>query len=130
MPTTGQAHYLGSYAVLRDFDVGDSAGSQLQYTAGAVLRDLDFHGFNAAELPFGNGAAITGSVYNRRILNLAGQVVPNAVLAEINPDLTPDTPLTALPAMLFVVGPGVLDNNGEAEGKTNNAIVLGGAAAA
>ena len=116
---------VGSHARLRDFSGGGSAGSKLQYSTGAVQMDIDFNDFNAVESSTGNGGAIKSSVYNRRIFNLTGPDVTNAVLAEINADTSPDTPLSALPAMLFFVGPGVLDNNGAAEGKINNSIVSG-----
>ena len=126
LPTTGQAHYQGGYAGLRDFNGMTSAGTKLQYTTGTMNMDIDFNDFNPTESKTGNGSAIKGTVTNRRIYNLAGVDVTSQVIAEINADQKPDSPLLVLPSIIFDVGPGVLDNNGEAEGTLGNSIVVNG----
>ncbi len=124
LPATGQAHYAGGYAGLRDFK--GTAG--LQYTSGDMTMDIDFADFNASESATGNGSGIKGSVFNRKIFNLNGQDITASVVAQINADKSPDTPLTALPVMNFAVGPGALDNNGEAQGNLTNYVVANGTA--
>ena len=129
LPTTGQANYAGAYAGLRDFNGGGSVGSKLQYTTATMSMSIDFNDFNAASSSTSNGAGIKGTLSNRHVFNLAGVDVTNAVLAEINADKNPDFPLGGgvLPTLVFDVGPGVLDNNGEAEGGIGNTILVSGA---
>lgn len=118
LPTSGQAQYLGTYAGLRD----SSAGG-LQYTTGDMKMEINFAGFDANRSATGNGAGIKGQVTNRQVFDLNGNNVTAAVVALINADHTTQvTPLTALPTMVFDVGPGVLDNNGEAQGGLSSSI--------
>ncbi len=124
LPATGSepAKYSGTYAGLRD-----SQGSGMSYTTGDMELSIDFKDFNPDESATGNGAGIQGYVTNRRIFDLAGNDITQLVLDGINADKTPDVDLTALPTLAFKVGPGVLDNNGEAQGELNSLIQVSGA---
>ncbi len=122
LPTSGQARYDGEYSGLRDFDgVGG-----MQMVTGDMTMAIDFNDFNPDESATGNGAGIQGSVTNRHVFDLNGNDITNSVLAEINADKTPDVDLTELPTMVFHVGPGVLDNNGEAEGSLQSVVNVSG----
>lgn len=68
---------------------------------------IDFDDFNS-------GDAVRGSVSNRRIYDTAGNDVTNDVLDTIN--AANGASLTAIPSLLFAVGPGTLDDNGEMQG--------------
>ena len=118
LPTTGQAKYKGTYAGLRDFDGVPTSEPKLEYTTGDMTMAIDFNDFNAAESGTGNGAGIQGAVTNRHVFDLQGNDITALAVAGINKDrgLT-TTGLTQLPSLVFTVGPGVLDNNGEAEGR-------------
>lgn len=120
LPTTGQADYTGGYAGLRDFN--GQGGMQL--TTGDMAMSIDFEDFNPDESATGNGAGIKGYVTNRRVLDLAGNDVTDQVLAEINADK--GSTLIELPSLVFSVGPGALDNNGEAEGQLGSSIIASG----
>lgn len=124
LPTTGQARYNGNYSGLRDF----SGRGGMQVVQGDMQMSIDFNDFNPDESATGNGAGIRGRVENRRVFDLNGNDITGAVLAEINADKNPDFDLTELPTLLFKVGPGVLDNNGEAEGQINSTIFSSGKA--
>lgn len=124
LPTEGQAQYTGTYAGLRDYD--GKGGMDL--TTGDMRMAIDFNDFNPAESGTGNGAGIQGFVTNRRVFDLDGNDITGTVLAGINAKKNPDIDLTALPTLVFTVGPGVLDNNGEAEGELNSTINSNGKA--
>ncbi len=124
LPTEGQANYTGEYAGLRDFN----GRGGMQMVTGDMEMSIDFNDFNPDESPTNNGAGIQGQVTNRRIFDLAGNDITASVLAEINADKNPDFDLTALPTLVFRVGPGMLDNNGEAEGELDSTIVSSGKA--
>ena len=124
LPTSGQANYTGEYAGLRDFN----GKGGMQMVSGDMEMSIDFNDFNPDESPTGNGAGITGYVTNRRIFDLSGNDITASVLAEINADKNPDFDLTELPTLVFKVGPGVLDDNGEAEGQLDSTIIANGAA--
>ncbi len=125
LPTSGQAQYQGTYAGLRDTN---GAGG-LQYTTGDMQMDIDFADFNPSKSKTGNGAGIQGYVSNRQIFDLDGNNVTQNVIDAINADhTTQDTPLTDLPTLTFDVGPGVLDNNGEAQGQLSSKLVISGKA--
>ena len=123
LPTSGQAHYSGDYAGLRDFN----GRGGLELTTGDMEMDIDFNDFNPDESGTGNGAGIKGQVSNRRVFDLNGNDITASVLAGINDDKNPDVALTELPTVVFKVGPGVLDNNGEAEGQVASGITANGA---
>ncbi len=124
LPTSGQAKYTGSYAGLRDFN----GNGGLQLTSGDMEMAIDFNDFNPDESFTGNGAGIQGQISNRHIYDLSGNDITASVVAGINADKNPDTPLSALPTLLFKVGPGHLDDNGEAEGQLSDYILSGGSA--
>ena len=118
LPTSGQANYTGDYAGLRDFN----GRGGMEMTTGDMEMSIDFNDFNADESATGNGAGIQGWVTNRRVFDLNGNDITAGVLAEINDDRNPDFDLTDLPTLVFAVGPGVLDNNGEAEGALHSTV--------
>ncbi|WP_299028923.1 hypothetical protein [uncultured Sulfitobacter sp.] len=101
LPNTLQATFRGKSAGLRDFE---NAGG-LQYTTGDVTLDIDFDDFNDGATIRGDG--VKGTVSNRRIIDLDGNDVTSRVANELGEDVT------AIPNAVFVVGPDVLDNNGD-----------------
>ena len=107
LPTSGQAAFTGAYAGLRDFKgIGG-----LEYATGDMRIDIDFRDFN-------DGNAVKGYVANRAIYDLAGNDITNDVLAALNTKNS--TTETALPTLVFKVGPGVMDINGEIAGELNS----------
>ncbi len=100
LPTSGQAAYSGDYAGLRDFD--GRAG--IEYVTGDMTMAIDFEDFN-------DGNAVQGLVYNRRVYDTAGNDVTDDILTAMG------TSATALPTLVFDVGPGVMDDNGEIAGE-------------
>jgi len=109
IPTSGQAHYAGAYAGLRDFNqIGG-----LQYVSGAMTMDIDFNDFNT-------GSGVSGSVTNRRVFDLNGNDITAAVVAQINAEK--GTSLGGLPVLNIAVGPGVIDGNGELTGNISSFI--------
>lgn len=114
LPTTGQATYRGDYAGLRDFEgVGG-----LEYATGTMTVDIDFDAFTAQ-----TGAARTavkGAVTNREIYDIDGNNITRDILdaLEVEYGLT----YTALPAILFTIGPNVMDANGEIVGTVSNTL--------
>lgn len=110
LPGAGQAVYTGEYAGLRDFD----GTGGLQYTTADMTIGIDFEDFNS-------GDGVYGSVENRRVYDLDGNDVTADVLSAINAEY--DASLTELPDMIFLVGPGVMDANGELAGDLYSAFV-------
>lgn len=109
LPTTGQASYTGDYAGIRDF----SAKGGLQYTTATVDMAIDFDDFN--DSTGSRGDAVRGFVSNRVIYDINGNDITSTVIDQIN--AASNSSLTALPAMVFKVGPGVMDDNGEITGE-------------
>jgi hypothetical protein len=104
LPTSGQASYVGNYAGLRDFQ----GRGGLEYSVGRMTMDIDFEDFN-------DGDAVKGEIFNRSIFDLEGNDVTSDVLdalAQAN-----NRPFSALPTLRFVIGPGVLTENGEINGQ-------------
>ncbi|MBE1284356.1 MAG: hypothetical protein GJ676_13675 [Rhodobacteraceae bacterium] len=112
LPTTGQATYKGTSAGLRDYN----GTGGLEYTTGDIQIDIDFDDFN--DVTGTRGDAVKGKVTNRKIFDLAGNEITKTVLDRINADLS--TSLTAIPTANFVIGPGVMDDNGEILGEINS----------
>jgi hypothetical protein len=105
LPTSGQAHFAGAYAGLRDF----TGTTGLQYADGDMTVDIDFNDFNA-----GNG--VKGYVSNRHIYDIDGNDITNQVLSQLNTNLQPGVAMTELPTLVFNVDPGAMDANGEISG--------------
>jgi hypothetical protein len=103
LPTGGQAAYSGDYAALRDF----KGRGGLEYAAGRMDVAIDFDDFNS-------GAGVRGYVYDRAIYDLDGNDITGDVLAALGTKT--GVPQAALPTLVFTVGPGVLDVNGELVG--------------
>lgn len=110
LPTSGQASYRGDYAALRDFN---GAGG-LEYAEGDMTISIDFDDFN-------DGAGVAGQVTNRAIFDSEGRDITGDVLTALNTDN--ESSLTALPSLLFAVGPGALDANGEITGQLGSTVV-------
>jgi hypothetical protein len=119
LPTSGQAHYAGDYAAIRDF----SGTGGLEYADGQMTVDIDFADFDA-----GNG--VKGYVTDRHIYDINGNDVTDAYIAAMNASLTPGQTITEIPTLVFAVGPGAMDANGEISGSlSSNYIDSSGAAA-
>ncbi|NDR56526.1 hypothetical protein [Aliiruegeria sabulilitoris] len=99
LPTTGQAAYSGDYAGLRDF----SGRGGIEYVTGDMNMSIDFEDFD-------DGDAVKGYVFNRRVYDTAGNDVTNNILDAMG------NGATALPTLVFDVGPGVTQENGEIAG--------------
>ena len=117
LPTAGDASYSGTYTALRDADNVPPDGEKLTYVVGNMLMTIDFDDFNASESNIRAGA-VRGQITNRRIYDLAGNDITADVVAliESDNDLTAGRMNDALPTLIFDVGPGVTDAQGELEG--------------
>lgn len=107
LPTDGQATYRGDYASLRDFN----GQGGIEYGTGRMKIDIDFEDFN-------DGSAVKGRVTNRAVFDAQGNDVTQDILDALAAD-TGGT-VTALPTMLFDIGPGVMDANGELKGNVSS----------
>ena len=102
-----QASYSGDYAGLVDYDgVGG-----IDYMTGRANIAIDFGDFN-------NGAAIAGLIDSRQLFDVNGNNISQDYLDALNDDLgyAPGAGYTAIPVLIFDVGPGVIDANGEIAG--------------
>lgn len=116
LPTTGQAAYSGAYGALRDFD----GRGGIEFATGDMEMAIDFNDFN-------RGNAVQGAVFNRSIFDANGRDITNDVLRALA-DRT-GVPQTVLPTLLFKVGPGVMDRNGEIVGDIDSTTLTSGGAA-
>ncbi|WP_068111794.1 hypothetical protein [Tropicimonas marinistellae] len=107
LPTEGQATYEGDYAGLRDFNGRDG----VEYSTGTMNVDIDFEDFD-------NGGAVKGYVTDRAIFDIDGNEVTQDILDALAADT--GSTVTALPTLIFKVGPGHLDKNGEIAGEINS----------
>jgi len=98
LPASGQAVFAGDYAGLRDF----GARGGLEYVTGDMAMAIDFEDFN-------DGDGVRGQVTNRRILDINGNDITASVTTALG--------VTALPTLVFTVGPGVGNNAGEMTGE-------------
>ncbi|WP_143598932.1 hypothetical protein [Pseudothioclava arenosa] len=102
-----QASYSGDYAGLIDYN----GRSGLDYVTGTASIAIDFADFD-------DGAAIYGSISDRRMFDIDGNDISQDYLDRLNEEL--DYPAgsgyTSLPTLVFDIGPGVLADNGEIEG--------------
>lgn len=105
LPTTGQAQFHGKLAGLRDY-LGRGG---LEYTTGDVEIAIDFDDFN--DTTGTRGDAVRGYVTNRQIYDLNGTEITDDVIERFND--ANSTTLTSVPSLVFNVGPGALDDNGE-----------------
>lgn len=116
LPSSGQARYSGDYAGLVDFE--GSGG--ILYSSGDMEMAIDFRDFN-------EGAGVRGEVTNRAFYDMNGNDVTAAYLAALNSDLAlaGASGYTELPALVFHVGPGVMDANGEISGNLSSTVTDG-----
>lgn len=110
LPTTGQASYAGDYAGIRDFE----GTSGMEYATGAMSMDIEFDGFGA-----GN-AAVKGRISNCRIFDINGNDITGQVLSALSTET--GVSQGSLPTLVFDVGPGVMDVNGEITGQLGSAL--------
>lgn len=103
LPTSGQAGYSGDYAGIRDF----SGRGGVEYTTGDMTMSIDFEDFNA-------GDAVQGSVTNRQVYDIDGNEITGDILTAL--ETAHGVPFSELPAIVFSVGPGSLQDNGEIKG--------------
>jgi hypothetical protein len=115
LPSSGQAVFNGSAAGLRDFD----GQGGLEYSTANVQIAVDFEDFNSATGARGDG--VRGVFSNRRVYNLKGEDITAQVVQRINAKNAAD--LEDIPNARFVVGPGVLDENGDLVGEINSQFV-------
>jgi hypothetical protein len=115
LPSSGQASYSGDYAGLRDFNgIGG-----LEYTTGKMQIDIDFKDFNA-------GDAVKGRIDNRQIYDINGTNITRQVLDAMDAKYDKDdkvAPSGALPTLLFRIGPGTIDKNGELNGALDSQVI-------
>jgi len=109
LPTEGQASFTGDYAALRDFQ----GRGGLEYVTGDMAMAIDFDDFNS-------GAAVRGEITNRAIFDLNGRDITAEVLAALSEDT--NVTQSVLPTVVFQVGPGTLDANGEMAGLADSAV--------
>jgi hypothetical protein len=115
LPTEGQARYTGTAAGQRDFD----GRSGLEYTTSDVQVDIDFDDFNRSSTDSGSG--VLGRLTNRRVFDIDGNDITSTVVANINSTNTAS--LSAIPNLIFLVGPNALDANGEITGTLDSTFV-------
>ncbi|MEQ6202571.1 hypothetical protein ABMC88_05905 [Sulfitobacter sp. HNIBRBA2951] len=101
LPDTLQATFRGHSAGLRD----NSQGGGLQYTTADVTVDIDHDDFNDGQTILGDG--VKGEITDRRVFNLDGVDITEQVANSLGEGVT------EIPDVLFVIGPDVLDTNGE-----------------
>ena len=108
LPTAGQAVYravdpnVPNYAGLRDFN----RQGGLEYVTGQAEIIIDFDDFN-------EGAAVQGNITDRKVYALDSTKVTQDIIDAYNES---GTSITEIPALQFIIEPGVLDNNGELKG--------------
>ncbi|MFC3615680.1 hypothetical protein ACFORG_18145 [Lutimaribacter marinistellae] len=112
LPSTGQALFTGNLAGMRDY----RGRGGLEYTTADITIAIDFDDFNDATGT--RGDAVRGHISNRVIYDTAGNDITSNVLGRINAE--ENINLTALPNANFVVGPNVMDENGEIVGSINS----------
>lgn len=117
LPATGQAHFEGEYRALRDFR---NRGG-LEYASGDMYIDIDFEDFN-------DGDAVKGAVFNRRVYDINGNDITASVVAGLQTEYN-NPAISVIPNLLFKVGPGHVDSNGEMAGDVNSTVINGDGAA-
>lgn len=109
LPTAGQAAYVGQAAGLVDFD----GRGGLEYTTSDVEVQIDFSDFDDGPNTLGDG--VKGRIFNRTIFDLGRNDITDSYLTAINTEN--NASLDTIPDLRFVIGPNVLDNNGELTGQ-------------
>lgn len=117
LPDSGQAHFEGDYRALRDFQ---NRGG-IEYSSGDMYIDIDFEDFN-------EGDAVKGAVFNRRIYDVDGVDITASVIAGLQSEYD-NLSISAIPNLVFEVGPGHVDSNGEMAGNVISTVVNGEGAA-
>lgn len=112
LPSSGQAVFNGSAAGLRDFD----GRGDLEYSTANVQVAIDFEDFNSVTGARGDG--VQGVFSNRRVYDIDGNDITEEVVTRINENN--GASISSIPNAHFVVGPGVLDDNGDLVGEINS----------
>lgn len=112
LPSEGQATFTGQTAGLRDFD--NTGG--LQYSTSDISISIDFEDFN--DVTGARGDGVLGRMSNRRVFNLDGEDITESVVNNINANN--NASLVDIPDVLFEIGPGVLDDNGDLIGNVES----------
>lgn len=113
LPQTGQALFSGDYAGIRDFDgVGG-----LEYVSGTMNVAIDFADFNSNPT---NGRGVRGEVTNRSVFDINGNDITANILTALS--ASSGVTQTELPTLLFAVGPGTMDDNGEMSGGAQSSV--------
>jgi hypothetical protein len=118
LPAEGQANYVGSYAGIRDFN----GKGGLEITSANARLAIDFSGFrgNCSAAECDN--AVRGEISNRRIYDTEGNDITRIYLDAAGSNSggggsSEEVYLEAMPNLIFKVGPGVADANGELTGQ-------------
>lgn len=114
LPASGQAHYAGNYAGLRDFD----GKTGLNYTTGQMTMDVDFAGFASSDNA--TGAGVKGYIVNRKIYASDGSDITSQVLADLNTKY--NTTQSVLPTLSFTVNPSAMSPAGEMSADISSSI--------
>jgi hypothetical protein len=101
LPDTLQATFSGKAAGLRDFETTTG----LNYTTADVRINVDFQDFNDGQTIRGDG--VNGTIFNRQIFDLDGNDITTQVANSLGAGIA------EIPNAGFIVGPDVLDNNGD-----------------
>jgi hypothetical protein len=115
LPSSGQAIFHGKSAGLRDFN----GQGGLEYATGNVVIAIDFQDFNGSTGARGDG--VRGTLSDRQVYDINGNDITSTVISRIN--TVNDASITSIPNARFTVGPGVLDENGEAIGNLFSSFV-------
>ena len=115
LPTSGQAHFAGDYAGIRDFSGSDTVPGGLEYVSGDMTVDIDFADFNDTGNDTGTnlGNGVKGYVTNRHVYDINGNDVTADIVTAMNGTEFTET---ELPVLVFNVGPGVMTPAGEISG--------------
>jgi hypothetical protein len=115
LPNTGQALYNGRTAGVRDFN--GRGGSEFSTADLAVA--IDFDDFNDSTGT--RGDAVRGFLDNRQVFDINGNDITANIVSNINN--ASNASLSQIPALTFVIQPGVLDDNGEIIGTITSSFV-------
>ncbi len=106
LPDRFQAAFNGQSAGMRDF----AGRGGLEYTTADVRIVIDTDDFD-------EGAGVDGTIFNRRVLDLAG----NDITADVAEGIAPGR--STIPVARFVIGPGVLRESGDLVGEITSQFV-------
>lgn len=115
IPDSGQARYSGAMAGLVDY----KGAGRLDYSTADIEIAIDFEDFN--ESTGLRGDAVRGRITNRRIYDLNGTDITDAIVTRIESEN--EITLASLPTATFVISPDAMDINGEILGAVSSQYV-------